>query len=93
MLSAWPDYVARWREHGIATRFCQTQVSVNPQLAGIKSLNRLDSVLASSELGSAFNEGFLSDIDGYVIEGTMSNKELAVVCKKPFLVSLLGLQA
>ena len=73
MLSAWPDYVAHWREHGITTRFCQTQVSVNPQLAGIKSLNRLDSVLASSELGQAFNEGFLSDIDGNVIEGTMSN--------------------
>lgn len=73
MLSAWPDYVAQWREHGIATRFCQTQVSVNPQLAGIKSLNRLDSVLASSELGPAFNEGFLSDIDGNVIEGSMSN--------------------
>jgi len=73
MLSAWPDYVAHWREHGIKTRFCQTQVSVNPQLAGIKSLNRLDSVLASSELGPAFNEGFLSDIDGNVIEGSMSN--------------------
>jgi 4-amino-4-deoxychorismate lyase len=73
MLSAWPDYVAHWREQGIATRFCQTQVSTNPQLAGIKSLNRLDSVLASSELGQAFNEGFLSDIDGNVIEGTMSN--------------------
>jgi len=73
MLSAWPDYVAHWREHGITTRFCQTQVSVNPQLAGIKSLNRLDSVLASSELGPAFNEGCLSDIDGNVIEGSMSN--------------------
>ena len=73
MLSAWPDYVAHWREHGIATRFCQTQVSTNPQLAGIKSLNRLDSVLASSELGPAFNEGFLSDIEGNVIEGSMSN--------------------
>jgi len=73
LLSAWPDYVAHWREHGIATRFCQAQVSINPQLAGIKSLNRLDSVLASSELGTAFNEGFLSDTEGNVIEGTMSN--------------------
>jgi 4-amino-4-deoxychorismate lyase len=73
ILSAWPGYVAHWREHGITTRFCQTQVSTNHQLAGIKSLNRLDSVLASSELGQAFNEGFLSDIDGNVIEGTMSN--------------------
>jgi len=73
MISAWPDYVADWREHGIATRFCRTQASINPRLAGIKSLNRLDSVLASTELGTAFNEGFLSDIDGNVIEGTMSN--------------------
>jgi 4-amino-4-deoxychorismate lyase len=73
MLSAWPDYVARWKEHGIVTRFCRTQVSTNPRLAGIKSLNRLDSVLASSELGTAFDEGFMSDIDGNVIEGTMSN--------------------
>jgi 4-amino-4-deoxychorismate lyase len=73
MLSAWPDHVARWREHGIVTRFCRTQASLNPQLAGIKSLNRLDNVLASSELGTAYNEGFLSDADGNVIEGTMSN--------------------
>jgi 4-amino-4-deoxychorismate lyase len=73
MLSAWPDYVADWRQHGISSRFCQTPVSVNPLLAGIKSLNRLDSVVASSELGTAFNEGFLSDAEGNVIEGTMSN--------------------
>ena len=71
--SEWPDTVARWRTYGISARCCETQLSLNPQLSGIKSLNRLDSVLASSELGSAFNEGFLSDIDGYVIEGTMSN--------------------
>lgn len=71
--SEWPDYVAHWREDGIITRFCETQVSLNPQLSGIKSLNRLDNVLASSELGTEFNEGFLSDIDDNVIEGTMSN--------------------
>jgi len=73
MYSEWPDTVEHWRTHGISARFCKTQLSLNPQLSGIKSLNRLDSVLASSELGAAFNEGFLSDIDGYVIEGTMSN--------------------
>ena len=73
MFSAWPDSVALWRKHGMTARFCDTQVSLNPRLAGIKSLNRLDSVLASSELGTAFDEGFLSDIEGNVIEGTMSN--------------------
>jgi len=72
-LSEWPEYITHWRQHGITTRFCETQVSLNPQLAGLKSLNRLDNVLASGELSTAFNEGFMSDIDGNVIEGTMSN--------------------
>jgi 4-amino-4-deoxychorismate lyase len=71
--SAWPEHVAHWQLHGIKTRFCNTQASINSGLGGIKSLNRLDNVLASSELGTEFDEGFLADIDGHVIEGTMSN--------------------
>ena len=73
MLSPWPDYVALWAQHGKKARFCRTQASVNAHLAGIKSLNRLENVLASSELGTGYDEGFLCDIDGNVIEGTMSN--------------------
>jgi len=73
MLSAWPAHVAQWKRQGMTTRFCETQASINPGLSGIKTLNRLENVLASSELGSGFDEGFLSDIDGNVIEGTMSN--------------------
>ena len=73
MLSAWPEYVAQWKQQGIKTRFCRTQASINPGLSGLKTLNRLENVLASSELGSRFDEGFLCDIDGHVVEGTMSN--------------------
>jgi 4-amino-4-deoxychorismate lyase len=73
MRSSWPDHVTEWQQHGIIVRFCETPVSMNPVLAGIKSLNRLENVIASSELGTAHDEGFLSDIDGNVIEGTMSN--------------------
>ena len=73
MLSAWPEYVAQWTQHGVHARFCQTQASINPGMSGIKTLNRLENVLASSELGSQFDEGFLCDIDGNVVEGTMSN--------------------
>lgn len=73
MQSAWPEHVTEWNKHGITLRFCETQVSLNPRLAGLKTLNRLENVLASKELGTAFNEGLLSDIDGNVIEGTMSN--------------------
>ena len=71
--SSWPDHVAEWRDHGIIVRFCNTPVSMNPVLAGIKSLNRLENVIASGELGIAHDEGFMSDIDGHVLEGTMSN--------------------
>lgn len=73
LLSAWPEHVARWTQHGIKSRFCETPASINPRLSGIKSLNRLENVLASSELGTGFDEGFLCDIDGNVVEGTMSN--------------------
>jgi len=55
-----------------------------PPLAGLKSLNRLDSVLASGELqaikatslsskSSNIGEGLLRDMTGNWVEGTMSN--------------------
>ena len=56
-----------------------------PPLAGLKSLNRLDNVLASGELHAikakalegnikpSFGEGLLRDMSGQWVEGTMSN--------------------
>jgi 4-amino-4-deoxychorismate lyase len=56
-----------------------------PPLAGLKSLNRLDNVLASGELqrikaeplasklASTLGEGLLRDMSGQWVEGTMSN--------------------
>ena len=56
-----------------------------PPLAGLKSLNRLDNVLASGELQAikaktladtikpSIAEGLLRDINGHWVEGTMSN--------------------
>ena len=55
-----------------------------PTLAGLKSLNRLDNVLASAELqslkttssivsGDAIGEGLVRDMTGRWVEGTMSN--------------------
>ena len=73
MKSDWPQYVEHWRRHGIRARFCVTRLGTHPGLHGIKSLNRLENVLASSELGEDFDEGLMSDADGNVIEGSMSN--------------------
>jgi 4-amino-4-deoxychorismate lyase len=70
--SAWPEHISRWKQ-GVRTRFCETPISINARLAGIKHLNRLDSVLASAELVESCDEGFMLDPQGSVIEGTMSN--------------------
>ena len=62
------------RSKGVQLRYCDTQLSVNPALAGIKHLARLENVLARAEWRDAsIYEGLMSDIDGNVIEGTMSN--------------------
>jgi 4-amino-4-deoxychorismate lyase len=55
-------------------RLCRTPVSVNAALAGLKSLNRLDSVLARSEWkDERIWEGLMGDTDGCWVCGTMSN--------------------
>jgi len=59
---------------GVTTRICDTRISVQPRLAGIKTLNRLDQVLARQEWSSQEPwEGLMLDVDGHVICGTMSN--------------------
>lgn len=69
----WPNYTEQ-NEQGISTKFCQTPISINPQLAGIKHLNRLDNVLARNEWHDAdISEGFMLDNQQHIIEGTMSN--------------------
>ena len=72
-LSAWPDYPAQHRDHGVTVQFCRTMISRNSALAGIKHLNRLEQVLARAELSKDYAEGLLLDEQGSVIEGTMTN--------------------
>ena len=54
---------------------CQTRLPINPNLAGIKHLNRLDYVLAAIELERLGNmtEAILCDTEGYMVEGIISN--------------------
>ena len=69
----WPDYPQSCQQ-GVQARICDTPVSVNPVLAGIKHLNRLDNVLARNEWrGADFQEGIMLDHQRNIIEGTMSN--------------------
>jgi 4-amino-4-deoxychorismate lyase len=61
-------------EAPVRVRLCRTPVSVNPALAGLKSLNRLDSVQARSEWSDVrIWEGLMGDTEGRWVCGTMSN--------------------
>lgn len=76
IVSAYPSVpvdVAATRE-GVRVRRCHLVLGEQPRLAGVKSLNRLENVIARAEWQDpAIREGLLADAAGRVIEGTMSN--------------------
>lgn len=73
-LHPFPPYPERFQTDGIVARFCDQRLAINPGLAGIKHLNRLEQVLARAEWQDEdIQEGLMLDYDGQVIEGTMSN--------------------
>ncbi len=63
---------AVWK--GVRLRSCDTRLASNPLLAGIKTLNRLEQVLARAEWSDPdIAEGLMCNTSGHVICGTMSN--------------------
>lgn len=61
-------------EKGIVVRFCDTPIGTNSSLAGLKTLGRLEQVMARSEWTDVeIGEGLMCSEDGNVICGTMSN--------------------
>ncbi len=60
--------------NGVRLRLCTTSLSENRSLAGLKTLNRLDQVLARAEWDDEqISEGLMCGLDGRVVCGTMSN--------------------
>jgi 4-amino-4-deoxychorismate lyase len=69
-----PSIEARISDHAARVRLCQTRLGINPQLAGLKHLNRLEQVLARSEWADASaDEGLMLDAEGRLVCATMSN--------------------
>jgi 4-amino-4-deoxychorismate lyase len=59
---------------GCSAFVCQQRLALQPALAGLKHLNRLEQVLASREFPDAsWHEGLMLDTDGRLVEGTRSN--------------------
>ncbi|MCP4595778.1 aminodeoxychorismate lyase [Neptuniibacter sp.] len=74
MLAPLSDFSSQ-AENGVHACVCEYQMALNPALAQIKHLNRLEQVMARSEWQGTdqFAEGLVTDREGYLVEGTMSN--------------------
>lgn len=69
-----PAYPPGWASEGVVVRYCETRLALQPALAGLKHLNRLEQVLARSEWQAPEPaEGLMLDTQGRVVCGTMSN--------------------
>lgn len=74
-----PEYPPGLARDGIRVRRCDLRLSEQPRLAGVKSLNRLENVLARGEwFDASIREGLLCDAGGRLVEGTFSNIFLAI---------------
>jgi 4-amino-4-deoxychorismate lyase len=78
-ISSLPADLPEWAIHGVKVRVCDLRLSTQPQLAGIKHLNRLENVLAAGESTDAdIAEGLLCDAAGNMIGGVRSNLFLVI---------------
>ncbi|MFT6927194.1 MAG: 4-amino-4-deoxychorismate lyase [Psychromonas sp.] len=70
----YPAFYQQWQRDGLKVIQCRQKLAINTQLAGLKTLNRLEQVLIKHELEAqhAF-EGIVCDNDGYVIEACSAN--------------------
>ena len=59
---------------GLRLTWCEIRLASQPALAGIKHCNRLEQVLARTEVARAgFDEGLMRDADGNVVSATAAN--------------------
>jgi 4-amino-4-deoxychorismate lyase len=72
--SAMPEYPEERFSLGVNLHVCETRLALQPKLAGIKHLNRLENVLARMEWNDqAIADGILLDTNNNVIECTAAN--------------------
>jgi aminodeoxychorismate lyase len=58
---------------GVVAALSKFPLTVNPRLAGIKTLNRLEQVMASREFSGEEFELIMANADGQLLEGTRTN--------------------
>lgn len=73
-ISAYPAFYSQWREQGITLALSPVRMGINPHLAGIKHLNRLEQVLIRMHLEQTpAQEALVLDSDGWLTECCAAN--------------------
>ncbi|KEA52684.1 4-amino-4-deoxychorismate lyase [Mangrovibacter sp. MFB070] len=73
-VSGFPSFYAEWKNAGVTLGLSSVRMGINPQLAGIKHLNRLEQVLIRAELEQANqHETIVLDSDGMMVECCAAN--------------------
>ena len=68
-----PQDIQLQRQQGVSLTECVYPLPLNPVLAGIKHLNRLDQVMARSEWAEEYDDGLMFSAGGELIETTRAN--------------------
>lgn len=70
----YPSFYSQWQKTGISVGISQQQLGINPMLAGLKHLNRLEQVLLRQELDRRPEDDLLvTDVNGHIIECCSAN--------------------
>ncbi|SIR09168.1 aminodeoxychorismate lyase apoprotein [Shewanella morhuae] len=69
-----PSHYIQWQQRGICLKTSSIRLGLQPLLAGVKHLNRLEQVLIKSHpLPQGFDDWLVTDIEDNVIESSMAN--------------------
>ena len=68
-----PEYPSSYYTHGIKTKFAKTKLFQNTNIDNIKHCNKIDNIIATSEISKNYPEVILCDHKDNIIEGTASN--------------------
>ena len=69
-----PSHYIQWQQRGICLKTSSIRLGLQPLLAGVKHLNRLEQVLIKSHpLPQGFDDWLVTDIENNVIESSMAN--------------------
>ena len=72
-LSRWPERNPHYWNPGISAATCEVALLTGAPYLGVKSLNRLNQVMARDALAPEYAEGVMMDQSGLLREGIMSN--------------------